>query len=67
MDGVQGPKQGLAAWGALSAPSVADALMDAAGSCGLVADDGCAAVEATIASGFRHGLKSPRTVPEGRR
>lgn len=56
----------LAAGGALSAQTVADVLRDAASACGLVADDGCAAVEATIASGLRHGLASPRTVPEGR-
>ncbi len=57
----------LAAGGALSAQAVAAALTDAASACGLVADDGSAAVEATIASGFRHGLESPRTVPKGRR
>lgn len=55
----------LAAGGALSVQAVADALMDAASACGLVADDGCAAVEATIASGLRKGLERPRAIPAG--
>ena len=57
----------LAAGGALSPQAVVNALMDAARACGLVADDGRAAVEATIASGLKHGLESPRAIPESRR
>lgn len=55
---------GLAAGGELSAEAVADALLDAAAACALLAEDGRLAVEATIASGFRHGLAAPRYVPE---
>lgn len=57
----------LAAGGALPVREVANALTRAATACGLVADDGTKAVEATIASGLTHGLRSPRTVPEVRR
>jgi len=57
----------LAAGGALPVQAVVDALMDAASVCGLLSDDGPAAVNATIASGLRHGLASPRATPEGRR
>lgn len=56
----------LAAGGALSAQAVADALLDAAQACGLIADDGRAAVEATIASGLRRGLTRPRSIPRKR-
>jgi hypothetical protein len=53
----------LAAGGALSVHVVVDALYEAARACGLVADDGRQAVDATIASGLRHGLQRPRAVP----
>ncbi len=57
----------LAAGGALPVRLVVSALMEAANACGLKADDGGAAAEATIASGLKRGLESPRAVPEGRR
>jgi putative DNA primase/helicase len=40
-----------------------ESLMMAAGVCGLVRDDGQRAVAATIASGFKAGLASPRKLP----
>ena len=46
--------------GALSQSEVEAALMDAAGACGLVKDDGLPSVEKTIASGLRGGIASPR-------
>jgi hypothetical protein len=42
---------------------VVDVLEMAAADCGLVDDDGVAAVHATIASAFRSGLQNPRAVP----
>ena len=42
---------------------VVDILEMAAADCGLVDDDGVAAVHATIASAFRSGLQNPRAVP----
>ena len=41
-----------------------DILEMAAADCGLVDDDGVAAVHATIASAFRSGLQNPRAVPD---
>lgn len=59
----------LCAGGALPADPVAASLIEAAAACGLVADDGPHAVEATIASGFKAGLARPRALPSqhGRR
>ncbi len=59
----------LCAAGALPADPVAASLIEAAAACGLVADDGPHAVEATIASGFKAGLARPRALPSqhGRR
>lgn len=59
----------LCAGGALPADPVAASLVEAAAACGLVADDGRDAVEATIASGFKAGLARPRALPSqhGRR
>ncbi|MGE0829852.1 MAG: bifunctional DNA primase/polymerase [Hyphomonadaceae bacterium] len=59
----------LCAGGALPADPVAASLVEAAAACGLVADDGTHAVEATIASGFKAGLARPRALPSqhGRR
>lgn len=59
----------LCAAGALPADPVAASLIEAAAACGLVADDGTRAVEATIASGFKAGLARPRALPSqhGRR
>src|SRR5262249_57476617 len=51
----------LVAGGALE---VHDRLYEAAEVCRLVADDGPAAVEATIASGAQAGKKQPRTRPQ---
>ena len=45
---------------------VRDALIAAATTCQLVADDGIAAVEATINSGAQAGLQQPRTRPQPR-
>jgi hypothetical protein len=57
---------GLCAGGHLPARSVAALLAEAASECGLLADDGAYAIEATIASGFRHGLQEPRSIPRRR-
>lgn len=59
----------LCAGGGLPADPVAASLIEAAAACGLVADDGPHAVEATIASGFKAGLARPRALPSqhGRR
>src|SRR5262249_3659583 len=43
---------------------VRDRLFEAAETCGLVADDGAAAAEATIDSGMQAGKKQPRTRPQ---
>ncbi len=53
----------LCAGGALPADPVAASLIEAAAACGLVADDGRDAAEATIASGFKAGLARPRALP----
>ncbi|MEQ1706878.1 MAG: bifunctional DNA primase/polymerase [Terricaulis sp.] len=55
---------GLCAAGALPAGPVAAQLLNAAFACGLVGEDGRGAVEATIASGLKHGRESPRSIPE---
>ncbi len=57
---------GLCAAGMLPAETVARDLVATAHACGLVADDGVAAVEATIASGFKRGLANPRAIPQRR-
>jgi Bifunctional DNA primase/polymerase, N-terminal len=48
----------------LDEQEVRDRLFEAAEACGLVADDGAAAVEATIDSGAQAGRKQPRTKPQ---
>ncbi len=53
----------LCAAGMLPADAVAADLARAAAACGLTGEDGAGAVEATIASGLRAGLKRPRSVP----
>jgi bifunctional DNA primase/polymerase-like protein len=53
----------LVAGGALDEQEVRDRLFEAAVTCGLVADDGAASVEATIDSGAQAGCKQPRTRP----
>jgi hypothetical protein len=45
---------------------VHDCLFEAAETCGLVSDDGAAAVEATIASAAQAGKQQPRTRPQPR-
>ena len=50
----------LVAGGLLPRQLAEDALEDAAKACGLAQEDGLAAIRATIASGFRHGLERPR-------
>lgn len=57
----------LAAAGNLSPENVATALREAAGACGLIAEDGEGAVDATIASGLMRGLAAPRAIPTGGR
>jgi putative DNA primase/helicase len=52
----------LVAIGVLTEVHVSRSLEEAAKSCGLVADDGLAAVHATIASGLKAGRAKPRTV-----
>jgi Bifunctional DNA primase/polymerase, N-terminal len=54
----------LVAGGALDEQEVRDRLFEAAQICGLVADDGTAAVEATINSGAQAGSQQPRTRPQ---
>jgi hypothetical protein len=54
----------LVTGGALDEQEVRDRLFEAAQTCGLVADDGAAAVEATIDSGAAAGRKQPRTRPQ---
>src|SRR5215467_11672923 len=53
----------LVAGGVLDEQEVRDRLFEAAVTCGLVADDGAASVEATIDSGAQAGRKQPRTRP----
>src|SRR5262249_55632257 len=48
----------------LDEQEVRDRLFEAAETCRLVADDGAAAVEATIESGAQAGKKQPRTRPQ---
>ena len=48
----------------LDEQEVRDRLFEAAVTCGLVADDGATAVEATIESGAQAGRKQPRTRPQ---
>src|SRR5262249_47731933 len=48
----------------LDEQEVRDRLFEAAETCRLVADDGAAAVEATIESGAQAGRKQPRTRPQ---
>jgi len=52
----------LAAVGAVPVQTVAQKLLWAASVCGLVAEDGRRATEATIASGLMRGLAQPRSV-----
>jgi Bifunctional DNA primase/polymerase, N-terminal len=54
----------LVAGGVLDEQEVRDRLFEAAVTCGLVADDGAASVEATIDSGAQAGKKQPRTRPQ---
>jgi bifunctional DNA primase/polymerase-like protein len=54
----------LVAGGALDEQEVRDRLFEAAQTCGLVADDGVASVEATIDSGAQAGRKQPRARPQ---
>jgi Bifunctional DNA primase/polymerase, N-terminal len=56
----------IVAGGELDEDEVRDALLEAAVTCQLVADDGMAAVEATIDSGAQAGLQQPRTHPQPR-
>jgi hypothetical protein len=51
----------IVAGGELDEEDVYDRLFEAAETCGLVADDGAAQVEATIASGAAAGRQQPRT------
>jgi Bifunctional DNA primase/polymerase, N-terminal/AAA domain len=53
----------LVAAGALSEREVAETLVDAAKTNGLVDDDGLRAAVATISSGMNAGLQSPRQIP----
>lgn len=57
----------LAASGALPADTVANTLYASAETCGLVADDGARAVDATIANGLNWGRARPRVLPQHRR
>jgi Bifunctional DNA primase/polymerase, N-terminal/AAA domain len=54
----------LVAGGVLSEGGVRLHLRDAANACGLVKDDGAAAVLATLNSGLGAGMKQPRPMPE---
>jgi hypothetical protein len=54
----------IVAGGGLDEQEVRDRLFEAAQTCGLVADDGTAAVEATIDSGAQAGRTQPRTGPQ---
>ena len=54
----------IIAGGGLDEQEVRDRLFEAAEVCGLVADDGAAAVEATIDSGAQAGRAQPRTRPQ---
>jgi hypothetical protein len=54
----------IVAGGGLSEQEVHDELFAAAQVCGLVADDGAASVEATIASAAQAGRAQPRTRPQ---
>jgi Bifunctional DNA primase/polymerase, N-terminal len=54
----------IVAGGGLDEQEVRDRLYEAAETCGLVADDGMAKVEATIDSGAQAGRKQPRTRPQ---
>jgi len=54
----------IVAGGGLEEQEVRDRLFEAAETCRLVADDGAAAVEATIESGAQAGKKQPRTRPQ---
>jgi hypothetical protein len=56
----------IVAGGELDEEDVHDRLFEAAETCGLVADDGAAQVEATIASGAAAGRQQPRTRPQPR-
>jgi Bifunctional DNA primase/polymerase, N-terminal len=56
----------IVAGGELDEDEVRDALLEAAVTCQLVADDGLAAVEATINSGAQAGAQQPRTRPQPR-
>jgi hypothetical protein len=56
----------IVAGGRLDEDEVHDRLIDAAQACGLVADDGIVAVEATIASGAQAGRAQPRRQPRQR-
>ena len=56
----------IVAGGRLDEEEVHDRLFEAAQACGLVADDGAAAVEATIASGAQAGRAQPRSQPRPR-
>jgi Bifunctional DNA primase/polymerase, N-terminal len=56
----------IVAGGELDEDEVRDALFEAAVTCQLVADDGAAAVEATINSGAQAGAQQPRTRPQPR-
>jgi Bifunctional DNA primase/polymerase, N-terminal len=56
----------LVAGGRLDGDEVHDQLLEAARACGLVADDGLASVEATIASGAQAGRAQPRRQPRQR-
>jgi hypothetical protein len=56
----------IVAGGELDEDEVRDALLGAAVTCQLIADDGLAAVEATINSGAQAGAQQPRTRPQPR-
>lgn len=54
----------LVAAGELSQGQVVDALLNAAGSCGLIHEDGQRGVMQTINSGLKAGMQHPRDIPE---
>ena len=54
----------IVAGGGLDEQEVREKLFEAAETCGLVADDGAASVEATINSGAQAGLQQPRARPQ---
>jgi hypothetical protein len=56
----------IVAGGELDEDGVRDALLEAAVTCRLIADDGMASVEATINSGAQAGIQQPRTRPQPR-